>query len=97
LEAFDRFDDRYAHMLAGYDDLAAGDDLIVGENPRVVIDTGVQFDDRAATHFQKLMDCHLCPSENDRDFNIDFTDCNLKGFTGIGSFCGVFTVTHAAY
>jgi hypothetical protein len=56
-------------------DGALGDGKIVGENTNLVILHRVEFDDRATTEAENLMNRHRSRPEHDRDIESDLFEC----------------------
>lgn len=83
-------------MFAGHHDLAAGDDLVIGEDPCVIFHTRVELDNRAAAHLQKLMDRHLRTAEHDRNLHIDLANSDFERLDATNLRCVCFCITHDA-
>ncbi|BDW99098.1 hypothetical protein MACH15_08510 [Maricaulis maris] len=48
--------------------------MIVGEDPHLVVLARIERDHRPASHAEELLDRHLRPAQQDRDFHFHRTD-----------------------
>jgi hypothetical protein len=55
----DGFGDLHGDILAIDHDLAPGDEFVVSQDPDIILHRGIQLNDRATAHEQKLMDRHF--------------------------------------
>jgi hypothetical protein len=60
-------------------DLAAGDGVAGGQNPKFVSFLGVERDNSAPTHAQKLLHRHRAAAEDDGQLDIDVMDLAFTG------------------
>ena len=66
--------DGYADVITDDDDLAAGDQPVVGVNSGIVVDRRLELDNGAASHLQELMDRHRGLSQHHGKFDRDALD-----------------------
>lgn len=66
--------DHHGNVFARHHDFAAGDQAIVGVDHHRIVDIGVELDDGAPPHLEKLMDRHLGLAQDHRYFNAYATD-----------------------
>ena len=63
-----------ADGIAGDDYFTPSDQLIVGEDPGMLVNMGVELDDRAPAHLEQLIDWHRGFANHDGQFHIDALD-----------------------